>query len=69
MEYARQLLAETGLGADRLEMYEIAASDAPKWVAAVTAMTQKLQALGPNPLHFRGVLPRSEDQLASGGAG
>lgn len=42
-----------GLGTDRLEMYEIAASDAPKWVAAVKEMTQKVEALGPNPVRVR----------------
>ena len=31
-------------------MFEIAASDAPKWVAAVKEMTQRVEALGPNPL-------------------
>jgi F420-non-reducing hydrogenase iron-sulfur subunit len=50
VEYARQLLEESGLGADRLAMYEIAASDAPKWVAAVEEMTEKVKALGPSPL-------------------
>ncbi len=51
MEYTQQLLAEVGLGADRLAMYEIAASDAPKFVAAVKEMTEKVMALGPNPMH------------------
>ena len=50
MEYAQQLLEECGLGAERLAMYEIAASDAPKWVAAVKEMTEKVKALGPSPL-------------------
>lgn len=50
MEYAQRLLEETGLGRGRLEMYEIAASDAPKWVAAVREMTERVQELGPNPL-------------------
>lgn len=50
MEYARQLLEEIGLGGARLEMFEIAASDAPKWVAAVKEMTHRALALGPNPL-------------------
>jgi F420-non-reducing hydrogenase iron-sulfur subunit len=50
VEYARQLLEESGLGADRLEMFEIAASDAPKWVAAVKEMTRRVEELGPNPL-------------------
>jgi F420-non-reducing hydrogenase iron-sulfur subunit len=44
------LLDEIGLGRGRLEMFEIAASDAPKWVAAVKEMTQRVEALGPSPL-------------------
>jgi F420-non-reducing hydrogenase iron-sulfur subunit len=44
------LLDEIGLGGDRLEMFEVAASDAPKWVAAVKEMTQRVEALGPSPL-------------------
>ncbi len=51
VEYARQLLDEVGLGADRLVMYEVAASDAPKWVAAVKEMTDRVKALGPSPLN------------------
>ncbi len=35
-------------------MYEIAASDAPKWVAAVKEMTARVQELGPNPLRASG---------------
>jgi len=31
-------------------MYEIAASDAPKWVAAVKEMTERVREMGPNPL-------------------
>ena len=44
------MLEEIGLGRGRLEMFEIAASDAPKWVAAVQEMTQRVKHLGPNPL-------------------
>ena len=38
------------MGRGRLEMYEIAAADAPKWVAAVKEMTQRVETLGPSPL-------------------
>ena len=38
------------MGRGRLQMYEIAASDAPKWVAAVKEMTERVRAMGPNPL-------------------
>jgi len=47
VEYAQQLLEEVGLGRDRLQMYEIAASDAPKWVAAVKEMTDRIKKMGP----------------------
>ncbi len=50
VEYAQHLLEECGLGAERLVMYEVAASDAPKWVAAVKEMTDRVKALGPSPL-------------------
>jgi F420-non-reducing hydrogenase iron-sulfur subunit len=50
VEYAQHLLEEIGLGRGRLQMFEIAASDAPKWVAAVKEMTERVRELGPNPL-------------------
>jgi F420-non-reducing hydrogenase iron-sulfur subunit len=64
VEYTQQLLDEIGLGRGRLEMFEIAASDAPKWVAAVKEMTRRVEELGSNPLrqgrHFH---PDKLDQL------
>ena len=57
------MLDEIGLGG-RLEMFEIAASDAPKWVAVVKEMTQRVEALGPNPLRRGGHLhPEAVEQL------
>ena len=45
-------------------MFEIAASDAPKWVAAVKEMTQRVEALGPNPLRRAGHFhPDAVEQL------
>ncbi len=63
MEYARHLLDEIGLGAERLEMFEIAASDAPKWVAAVNEMCERVKALGPNPLRLRQATEGSAEEL------
>ncbi len=54
-------------------MYEIAASDAPKWVAVVKEMTDRVKALGPSPLNpqFRrkagtwaGEQPSEQQELA-----
>ena len=64
------MLEETGLGRGRLEMFEIAASDAPKWVAAVKEMTQRVEALGPNLIsrgkHFHPeVLEQLENMVQS----
>jgi len=58
------MLDEIGLGRGRLEMFEIAASDAPKWVAAVKEMTQRVKDLGPNPLRRgRHLKPEALEQL------
>ena len=53
MEYAKELLDEVGLGGDRLEMYHIGASDAPVWAEKVKEMTERVRALGPNPMGAR----------------
>ena len=53
VERARQLLGEIGLEPERLEMFHIGASDAPKWAQAVQMMTQRARELGPSPLHHK----------------
>jgi coenzyme F420-reducing hydrogenase delta subunit len=53
VEYARRLLEEAGLEPERLAMYHIGASDAPVWAETVRAMTERIKALGPNPLVFK----------------
>jgi len=44
------LLAETGIEPERLEMFNMGASDAPMFVAACNEMTERARRLGPNPL-------------------
>ncbi len=44
------LLEEVGLGEGRLEMFNIGASEGPKFAEAVKKMTEKVKELGPNPL-------------------
>jgi len=60
VEYTKHLLDEIGIGGERLEMFHIGASDAPKWAEAVRQMTERAQALGPNPLTVK---RRSEVQV------
>jgi len=49
--HAKTLIEETGLEPERLEMFHIGASDAPKWAEAVAMMTQRIKELGPNPIN------------------
>ncbi len=48
--HVKSLLKEVGLEPERVEMYNIGASDAPKFVRAVNEMTERARKLGPNPL-------------------
>jgi len=51
VKYVKKLLDEIGLGGDRLEMFFMTATDAPKFAEAVEEMTRRAKALGPNPLN------------------
>ena len=44
------MLEEVGLEPERLEMFNLGASDAILFVNACNEMTEKAQRLGPNPL-------------------
>lgn len=44
------MLGEVGLEPERLEMYNIGASDAPQFAAACNEMTERAKRLGPNVL-------------------
>jgi len=44
------LLAEVGIEPERIEMFNIGASDAVLFVKAVNEMTERAKRLGPNPL-------------------
>ena len=50
MEQAKRLLQEVGIEPERVEMFNLGASDAPLFVAAVNEMTERARTLGPNPL-------------------
>ena len=50
---AKKLLEEVGIEGDRIEMFNIGASEAPKFAAACNEMTDRARKLGPNPLKKR----------------
>ena len=51
VEYAKQLVQDAGLDPRRIEMFNMSASMAQKFVAAVQTMVHRLEELGPSPLN------------------
>ncbi len=49
----KKLLEDVGLEGDRVEMYNIGASDAVKFAAACNEMVERARKLGPNPLRSK----------------
>jgi coenzyme F420-reducing hydrogenase delta subunit len=47
---AKRLLDEIGVGGNRLEMYNMSASMGPRFVEVAREMTERIKALGPNPV-------------------
>ena len=47
---ARNLLDEVGLGGDRIEMFNLSAAMGARLAEIAAQMTEKVKALGPNPL-------------------
>ena len=49
VEYIKSLLEETGIGAERVAMYNISAADGRRFAEIARELTEKIKALGPNP--------------------
>jgi coenzyme F420-reducing hydrogenase delta subunit len=50
---ARKILDEIGLGGERLDMFFMSGSQAHAFAIAAQKMTERIRALGPNPLKLR----------------
>jgi coenzyme F420-reducing hydrogenase delta subunit len=50
VEHARSLLKEVGIEPERVEMFNLGASDAVLFAKACDEMSQRVRRLGPNPL-------------------
>lgn len=51
--YVKALLEEIGIGGERLEMFNMSSSEAPKFVAAVNEMCERIRRLGPSKVRMR----------------
>jgi len=54
VKYAKGLLDEIGLGADRLEMHFISSAMGREFAELTREMTERIRQLGPSPLRERG---------------
>lgn len=50
VEAVKNLLREIGIEPDRVEMFNVSASDGPRFAAVAREMTERVRGLGPSPL-------------------
>ena len=50
VEQARVILDTIGVGGDRVRMFNLASSEAPRFVEIAEEMTRTIVSLGPNPI-------------------
>ncbi|OIP90897.1 MAG: F420-nonreducing hydrogenase [Syntrophaceae bacterium CG2_30_58_14] len=50
VQYTKEILDMIGIDGGRLEMYNIAASDGPRFSQVAREMDEKIRALGPSPI-------------------
>ncbi len=54
VEYVKGLLEEVGLGAGRVEMYNMSSAQGQRFAEVAREMTERIRALGPSPVRRRG---------------
>ena len=50
VEQVRSILDSIGMGGERVQMYNLSSSEGPKFAQFAEEMTEKIKALGPNPI-------------------
>jgi len=50
VEYVKKILEELGINPERVAMYNLSAAQGPRFVEIAREMTEKITALGPNPV-------------------
>jgi coenzyme F420-reducing hydrogenase delta subunit len=60
VEYVKKLLDESGIGGERVAMYNMSAAEGQRFAGVAREMTNKIRALGPNPVKKQW----SSDQVA-----
>ena len=63
--YIRKMLDDMGLEQDRVQMFNIAASDAPEFARVAKMVTERIRELGPNPIKGTGKAPSRDAEAMS----
>ncbi len=50
VEAAQKILDAVGIGGERLQMYNLSSGEGPRFAEIATEMTEKIKAIGPNPI-------------------
>jgi coenzyme F420-reducing hydrogenase delta subunit len=54
IEQAQQILEAIGVGGERVQMYNLSSSEAPRFVEIAVEMEARIRELGPNPIKLAG---------------
>jgi coenzyme F420-reducing hydrogenase delta subunit len=52
VEQAQKILETVGVGGERAQMYNLSSSEGPRFAQYATEITEKIKALGPNPIRM-----------------
>ncbi len=50
VQYVKSILKDIGINPGRVEMYNMSAADGPRFVQVAREFTERIKALGPNPV-------------------
>ena len=50
VEQTREILDATGIGGDRMQMYNLSSGEGTRFAEFAVEMTEKIKEMGPNPL-------------------
>jgi len=65
VEYTKKLLDESGIGGERVTMYNMSAAEGQRFAEVAREMTEKIRALGPNPAKRQGSGNRGQGLVKS----
>jgi coenzyme F420-reducing hydrogenase delta subunit len=58
--HLKELLEECGIGGERVAMYNLSSAQGQRFAEIAREMTERIRALGPNPIKKHGAEPRAQ---------